>query len=62
MGVGIAQSVSRLGYGLDGARFGCQQTQEIFLFCKTSSLAPSRSQPLIQWVQIFFRDGKAAGA
>jgi len=51
MGVGIAQSVSRLGYGLDGAGFGCRQKQEIFVICKTSSLASSRAQPLIQRVQ-----------
>ena len=45
MGVRIAQSIQRLGYGLDGEGFECRQTQQIFLFCNTSSLAPDRAGP-----------------
>ena len=49
--------VLELGYGLDGPEFETQQSQEIFLFSRTSRLALEPSRPHIQGVSAFFPGG-----
>ena len=46
MGVGIAQSVSKLGYGLYGAGFGCGRRKRFFTSAKRPAWPRAAGSPL----------------
>jgi hypothetical protein len=50
---GRAQSVCRLGYGLEGRSFETRQQQEIFLFSKTS-------RPILGPTQLIFNEHRGS--
>ena len=58
-GVGIVQSISRLGHERDNAVFELRQHQVIFIFSRSSTKAVVHNQP-IQCIQGLFPGGKVA--